>query len=152
MKILVIHLILFAIAHFILKILIKLIRTCSRIEVYHWKASILKWGCYFNRWNERFPLNALRYKILKIWDHWKVIEIVCIIVIFLDWGWIIVKVLNVILKIARDFVDWVLVMRVDWFLIFSASLVFIFLDNFCNFCLEFRSFQLLRLITFLWIF
>ena len=126
LKILVIHLILFAIAHIIFKILIKLIWTCPRTEVYHWKTSILKWGCNLNRWHERFPLNALRNKILKIWDHWKIIEIVCIIIIFLDWRWIIVKVLNVILKIVRDFFDWVLVIRVDLFLIFSASLVFIF--------------------------
>jgi hypothetical protein len=60
--------------------------------------------------------------------------------------------LNFIWNAALKIVDLILVMRIDWLLAFILFIIFIFQENFCNFCLEFWSFQLLGLIAFLWIF
>ena len=149
MKIQFVNLILLTIAHIILK---ELIGKWSLIEVYSWTASILKWGRNLYGRHELLPLDVLRNKILKTLHYWEIIEIVSVIVIFLDLWWIVVKVLNFIWNAALKIVDLILVMRIDWLLAFILFIIFIFQENFCNFCLEFWSFQLLGLIAFLWIF
>jgi hypothetical protein len=58
-------------------------------------------------------LDVLRNKILKTLHYWEIIEIVSVIVIFLDLWWIVVKVLNFIWNAALKIVDLILVMRID---------------------------------------
>ena len=55
--------------------------------------------------HELLPLDVLRYKILKTLHYREIIEIVSVIVIFLDLRWIVVKVLNFIWKAALKIVD-----------------------------------------------
>ena len=143
LKIELIYLIMLAAEHLILNELIRK----RWIEVNHRIASILKWRCYLNRRHELFPLDVLGNIILDIRNYWEIIEIVSVVIMLLNLRWILIKILNVGLMTALDFADWILIIRIDWFLVFEGFLIIVFQEYFCNFGLEFWSYLLLGLIA-----